>query len=153
MTPTCDHAGRALGQELNRRGLTVAMLARAIGTSRDQVAHIVRSRRAITAPMALRIGKALGMDAREWLARQAAWDIQQVFEQQGDAVARIQPLVHRETVGVLEARLNRTPAGDGRDRLCRVLDSLSRDVADDDLYAAIVDGPRTEDASPAPAGA
>ena len=61
----------------------------------------------------------------------------------------------RETAGVLEARRNRMPAGDARDRLCRALDSLARGVADadDELDAAIVDALRTEEDSPAPTGA
>ena len=60
----------------------------------------------------------------------------------------------RETVGVLEARRNRMPPGEAKDRLCRALDSLARGVADadDELDTAIMDALRTEEASPATAG-
>ena len=61
----------------------------------------------------------------------------------------------RETVAILEARRDNMPAGNAKDRLCRALDSLARGVADadDELHAAIVDGLRSEEAAPAPAGA
>ena len=93
MAPTCEHPGAELRRELDRRGLTVTMLARAIGTGRDQVAHIVRGRRAITPPMALRIAKALRMDARDWLRRQGAYDLERAARQSAEALSRIRPLV------------------------------------------------------------
>ena len=61
--------------------------------------------------------------------------------------------VQRETVALLEARRDGMPAGADRDRLCWALDSLARGVADadDELQAAIMIAPPTEEIEPVPA--
>ncbi|HEV8411887.1 MAG TPA: HigA family addiction module antitoxin [Gemmatimonadaceae bacterium] len=73
-------------------GLTVAGLAKAIGVSRQSINELLRSRRAVSPEMALRLSRLFGNSAEFWLNAQRAvdlWDAAQGFQYD---VARIKPL-------------------------------------------------------------
>ena len=87
------HPGEMLREEyLPDLGLTVATLANALGVSRQSVNELVRERRAVSAEMALRLGKLFGMTPEFWLNLQREvdlWDASQAIKREIEA---IQPL-------------------------------------------------------------
>ena len=85
------HPGEHLAEILDELGISQHRLAKAIDVSPQSINEIVRCRRAVTADMALRIGRALGMTADSWLALQRLYDLDG-----GRArvdISRIEPLV------------------------------------------------------------
>ena len=73
-------------------GLTVAGLAEALGVSRQSVNELLRTRRAVSPEMALRLSRLFGNSAEFWLNAQRAvdlWDAAQAIQKD---VARITPL-------------------------------------------------------------
>jgi len=87
------HPGQLLREDyLPDEGLTVASLASAIGVSRQTVNELLCERRAVSADMALRLGRLFSQSADLWLNLQRAvdlWDAEQAIK--GD-LARIKPL-------------------------------------------------------------
>lgn len=87
------HPGEMLRVDyLRDYGLTAAGLASAIGVSRQSVNELLRGRRAVSARMALRLGKLFGNAPAFWLNAQRAvdlWDAEQAIQ---DEVARIEAL-------------------------------------------------------------
>ncbi len=72
--------------------LTVAGLAEALGVSRQSVNELLRTRRAVSPEMALRLSRLFGNSAEFWLNAQRAvdlWDAAQAIRKE---VARITPL-------------------------------------------------------------
>lgn len=72
--------------------LTVAGLAEALGVSRQSVNELLRTRRAVSPEMALRLSRLFGNSAEFWLNAQRAvdlWDATQAIKKD---VARITPL-------------------------------------------------------------
>jgi len=72
--------------------LTVAGLAEALGVSRQSVNELLRTRRAVSPEMALRLSRLFGNSAEFWLNAQRAvdlWDAAQAIQKE---VARITPL-------------------------------------------------------------
>lgn len=72
--------------------LTVAGLAEALGVSRQSVNELLRTRRAVSPEMALRLSRLFGNSAEFWLNAQRAvdlWDAAQAIQKD---VARITPL-------------------------------------------------------------
>jgi addiction module HigA family antidote len=72
--------------------LTVAVLAEALGVSRQSVNELLRTRRAVSPEMALRLSRLFGNSAEFWLNAQRAvdlWDAAQAIQKD---VARITPL-------------------------------------------------------------
>jgi addiction module HigA family antidote len=57
------------------RGITVSALAKATGLTRKHVSNVVNDRAPITAPTAVRLGRALGTSADLWLNLQRAVDL------------------------------------------------------------------------------
>jgi addiction module HigA family antidote len=73
-------------------GLTVARLADAIGVSRQSVNELLRTRRAISPEMAVRLSRLFGNSPEFWLNAQRAidlWDASRALEKE---VQRIKPL-------------------------------------------------------------
>lgn len=89
-------------------------LADALQVSRLTVSELLNDRRAITAPMALRLAQVLGADAEFWLNLQLAWDLHRARVQHGDDVARLTPLLparsQAEVVRPASERRNRPNA-------------------------------------------
>lgn len=87
------HPGQFLREDfLPDEGLTVASLASAIGVSRQTVNELVSERRAVSADMALRLGRLFSQSAEMWLNLQQdvdLWDAEQAIK---DDLARIKPL-------------------------------------------------------------
>ncbi len=73
-------------------GLTVAGLAKAIGVSRQSINELLRTRRAVSPEMALRLARLFGNSAEFWLNAQRAVDLWDAAEGFQYDVARIKPL-------------------------------------------------------------
>ena len=85
------HPGEHLAEILAELGISQQRLAKAIDVSPQSINDIARCRRAVTADMALRIGRALGMTAESWLALQRLYDLDRARATVD--VSRIDPLV------------------------------------------------------------
>ncbi len=87
------HPGEHLRDDfLPDRGFTVASFAAALGVSRQSINELVNERRAVSADMALRLGRLFTQSADFWLDLQRdvdLWDAEQAIK--GD-LARIKPL-------------------------------------------------------------
>lgn len=77
---------------LTLEGVTQQGLADALEVSRLTVSELLNDKRAITAPMALRLAQVLGTDAEFWLHLQLAWDLYRARIAQSDEAARLTPL-------------------------------------------------------------
>jgi addiction module HigA family antidote len=65
------HPGSVVRQQcLERYGLTVTDAARALGVDRQTLSNLLNARSGISPEMAIRLEKAFGTPAREWLMRQ-----------------------------------------------------------------------------------
>jgi addiction module HigA family antidote len=74
--PKLVHPGEILRRDFMRPlGLSSYGLARMLGVSIPTVNEIVRGRRAVTAPMALRFSRYFGTTAHYWQNLQAAYDL------------------------------------------------------------------------------
>ena len=58
--------------------MSVAVAAKALGISRQQLHNVVAARAAMTPEMALRLEKALASAAQTWLAMQSEYNLAQV---------------------------------------------------------------------------
>jgi addiction module HigA family antidote len=87
------HPGEMLRKDfMPDYGLTVARLADAIGVSRQSVNELLRTRRAISPEMAVRLSRLFGNSPEFWLNAQRAidlWDASRALEKE---VQRIKPL-------------------------------------------------------------
>lgn len=65
------HPGSVVRQEcLEKHGLSVTDAARVLGVDRQTLSNLLNARSGISPEMAIRLEKAFGMPAREWLIRQ-----------------------------------------------------------------------------------
>ncbi len=87
-----EHPGAELADTLERRGITVYRLAKAMGVLQPRVHDIIRGKRAITADTALRLGRALGTSPQFWLALQANYDLWAATEALGAALDAVDAL-------------------------------------------------------------
>jgi addiction module HigA family antidote len=74
--------------------ISVYEVANAMGVARSQLNEICRGDGRITAGMALRLGKYLGVDPCWFMNMQAKYDLEQSNEELADALAAIQPVRH-----------------------------------------------------------
>jgi addiction module HigA family antidote len=58
--------------------LSVAVAAKGLGVSRQQLHNVIAARAGVTPEMALRLEKGLGSAAQTWLAVQSEYDLAQV---------------------------------------------------------------------------
>ena len=72
------HPGGYLKDELDARVITQTLFAKHIGVSGAYLSDIVNGRRGISALMAVKIGKALGVDPQTWLKLQMDFDLDSV---------------------------------------------------------------------------
>ena len=87
------HPGEMLREDfLPEFALTVAGLAEAVGVSRQSVNELLRSRRAVSPEMALRLSRLFRNSPEFWLNAQRAVDLWDAAQAIRDDVARIKPL-------------------------------------------------------------
>ena len=82
------HPGRLVKENLDGLGLTVAQAAEGLGVTRQQLYKVINYQSAISPEMAVRLEKAIGSTAEAWLAMQAAYDLAQVRQHEGQIVVR-----------------------------------------------------------------
>ena len=75
---TPAHPGERIADDLEELGLSVAVAAKALGISRQQLHNVIAARAGVTPEMALRLEKALGSAAQKWLAMQSEYNLAQV---------------------------------------------------------------------------
>ena len=72
------HPGAGLKDDIEELGLTVAEAAAGLGVTRQQLYNVLNGKSAITPDMALRLEKAIGGSAEQWLRLQSAYDLAQL---------------------------------------------------------------------------
>ncbi len=72
------HPGEVLKDELDEVGLSQSALAKHIGVLPKTINEICRSKRGISAEMAMKLSKALGGSPQFWLNLQNNWEISQI---------------------------------------------------------------------------
>ncbi len=86
------HPGEMLLEEfLNPMGLTQRELAAAIHVPYQRVNEIVNGKRGMTPATALRLARFFGMSAGFWMNLQLRWDLYYAQQNEGEALAEIQP--------------------------------------------------------------
>lgn len=87
------HPGEMLQEDfMPDYGLTVAGLAEALGVSRQSVNELLRTRRALSPEMALRLARLFGNSAEFWLNAQRAVDLFDATQAIKQELAEITPL-------------------------------------------------------------
>lgn len=86
------HPGKMLASVLPALGKPKTEIATLLGVSRRQLYDVLEEKTAISAPMALRIGKLCGNGPEAWMALQAAYDLHHARKAIGAAVAKIPTL-------------------------------------------------------------
>ena len=87
------HPGEILREDfMPDYGLTVSALADALRVSRQTVNELLRERRALSAPMALRLSRLFGNSPHFWLQAQQARDLWQSEQEHRAELRRIRPL-------------------------------------------------------------
>lgn len=69
------HPGEYLRDELKARAITQSAFATHIGLTPSYLNEIIRGRRGISALIAVKIGKALGVDPQTWLNLQMRYEL------------------------------------------------------------------------------
>lgn len=88
------HPGQTLEREyLQPRGITQTEFAARLGISFQRVNSLIRGRRGVTPDTALRLERALGVSANEWLRQQLEWDLYQAKQSpEAREIEEIRPL-------------------------------------------------------------
>lgn len=74
------HPGTTVRQDcLERNGLSVTDAARILGVDRQTLSNLLNARSGISPEMAVRLEKAFGTSAREWLIRQLDHELAEVM--------------------------------------------------------------------------
>jgi antitoxin HigA-1 len=81
------HPGEILAEEIGARGLTVDALALKLRVRPDHLGEIIEGKRAVSAEMALRLGRFMGTGAVFWLNLQSAYDLAKAREEVGARIA------------------------------------------------------------------
>lgn len=80
------HPGFLVRQEcLEKHGLNVTGAARVLGVDRQTLSNLLNARSGISPEMAIRLEKAFGTPAREWLMRQLDYELTQAMHK-ADAI-------------------------------------------------------------------
>jgi antitoxin HigA-1 len=69
------HPGKVLGEELEAREILQKDFAKTIGLQPPHLSDLIRGKRNVTARMALKLEKELGIEAGFWLRLQMAYDL------------------------------------------------------------------------------
>lgn len=84
------HPGSTVRQEcLEKHGLSVTDAARVLGVDRQTLSNLLNARSGISPEMAIRLEKAFGTPAREWLMRQLDHELTEAM-QRADGI-EVQP--------------------------------------------------------------
>lgn len=87
------HPGEVLMEDFIKGfGITQNKLAVGIGVPPRRINEIVHGKRAITADIALRLGRYFGVDPQFWFDRQTRYDLDVAEDRVADQVAAIAPL-------------------------------------------------------------
>ncbi|MDD2868854.1 HigA family addiction module antitoxin [Neomegalonema sp.] len=79
------HPGTTVRQDcLEKNGLSVTDAARVLGVDRQTLSNLLNARSGISPEMAIRLEKAFGIPAREWLMRQLDHELAEVRQRAGD---------------------------------------------------------------------
>lgn len=89
MHVTPVHAGAILQDELEELGLTQAALAKHIGVLPKTINEICRTKRGISAEMALKLSMALGGSPQFWLNAQSNWELSQLNQSKFSRIKHI----------------------------------------------------------------
>ena len=74
------HPGTTVRQDcIERNGLSVTDAARILGVDRQTLSNLLNARSGISTEMAVRLEKAFGTPAREWLIRQLDHELAEVM--------------------------------------------------------------------------
>ncbi len=74
------HPGMTVRQDcLEKNGLSVTDAARVLGVDRQTLSNLLNARSGISPEMAVRLEKAFGTPAREWLMRQLDYELVEVM--------------------------------------------------------------------------
>nr|WP_284271180.1 HigA family addiction module antitoxin [Bradyrhizobium iriomotense] len=74
------HPGTTVRQEcIEKNGLSVTDAARILGVDRQTLSNLLNARSGISPEMAIRLEKAFGTSAREWLIRQLDYELAEVM--------------------------------------------------------------------------
>lgn len=85
------HPGALAKANLDDLHISVAVAAKAMKITRQQLYNVVQGRSSVTPEMALRFEKAFGGGADMWLRMQAAYDLARARRRQGDmAIPRLE---------------------------------------------------------------
>ncbi len=82
------HPGALIRDCLDEFSLSVSDAARGIGVTRQQLHNIISGRSGISPEMALRLEKAFGGTAEQWLRVQQAHDLARVREREHEITVR-----------------------------------------------------------------
>lgn len=72
------HPGELVEASLEELKVSVAVAAKALGVTRQQLYNVINGRSAVSAEMAVRLEQAIGSTADTWLQMQANYDLAQV---------------------------------------------------------------------------
>ena len=87
------HPGEVLKEEFfDAMDISVYAAAKAIGISRSQLNSICKGEHRITAPIALRLGRYLNVDAAWFMNMQTKYDLETSFDELAPQLEAIQPL-------------------------------------------------------------
>jgi addiction module HigA family antidote len=78
------HPGGLVRDCLEELSHSVAEGARGLGVTRQQLYNLINGRSGISPEMALRLEKAFGGSAEQWLRVQMAYDLARIREREGD---------------------------------------------------------------------
>ena len=74
------HPGTTVRQEcLEKNGLSVTDAARVLGVDRQTLSNLLNARSGISPEMAVRLEKAFGTPAREWLVLQLEYELTEIM--------------------------------------------------------------------------
>lgn len=97
------HPGETLREDvLPGLGLTVTDAAAQLGVTRAALSRVLNARAGVSAEMALRLERWLGVDhggrASVWLGMQAAYDLWHMQKSVKPALTRIKPIKHQQVL-------------------------------------------------------
>lgn len=76
------HPGTTIRRDcVEKNGLSVTDAARILGVDRQTLSNLLNARSGISPEMAVRLEKAFGTSAREWLLRQLDYELAEVMRQ------------------------------------------------------------------------
>ena len=74
------HPGAVIREDcLEKNGLTVTDAARILGVDRQTLSNLLNARSGVSPEMAVRLEKAFGTPAREWLLRQLDYELAEIM--------------------------------------------------------------------------